>query len=304
MRYTAGVAESAKRILVGCCGWSFPDWEGVVYPKGPAIERLKTVARYLDCVEVNSSFYKPPTAAVAENWIRAVKSFPAFRFLAKAWQRFTHERDQPWTAADWNLMIDGLKPIHDAGRLDAILFQFPWSFVHSRENLNWLQEIAEGFAGWPIAVEVRHDSWAREEMPDWFQVRGITVCNIDQPQLEHCLPTASTVTSDMGYFRLHGRNAKNWFEEEKEYGDRYNYLYSAGELGELLKPIREISAKASKTFVLLNNHKSGKAFANALQIKAEIEPDTPVRAPALLLQRFTELRARCQPEGEEQLSLV
>ncbi len=298
------MTDGAKRILVGCCGWSYPDWEGIVYPKGPAVERLKTVARYLDCVEVNSSFYHPPTANVAENWMRAVKPFPAFRFLAKAWQRFTHEREQPWTAADWTLMMDGLKPIQAAGRLDSILFQFPQSFDYQKTNLDWLQEIAEGFAGWPIAVEVRHDSWAREEMPAWFEARGFTYCNIDQPQLEHCLPPASIVTSDTGYFRLHGRNKENWFREEKEHGDRYNHLYSEHELADLLTPVRAVSERTAKTFVLLNNHKDGKAFANAFQIRSLLEPSTSFPAPVSLLQHFPELRTHCKPDGEEQLSLV
>src|SRR5208282_371798 len=70
-------------ILVGTAGWSYPDWENLVYPPGRTAGRLRLVARYLDCVEVDSSFYRPPTARAAESWVRAVESRPQFRFLAK-----------------------------------------------------------------------------------------------------------------------------------------------------------------------------------------------------------------------------
>src|SRR5947209_7960205 len=79
---------NAGMILIGTAGWSYPDWEGIAYPKAKSADRLRTMARYLDCVEVDSSFYRPPTARMTAGWVRATP--PEFRFLAKAWQRFTH----------------------------------------------------------------------------------------------------------------------------------------------------------------------------------------------------------------------
>ena len=90
-------------ILIGTAGWSYPDWENVVYPTGKAAERLRTVARYLDCVEVDSSFYHPPTTRTTEGWVRSVNEQPGFRFLAKAWQRFTHEQSSRWTKAEYEI---------------------------------------------------------------------------------------------------------------------------------------------------------------------------------------------------------
>src|SRR5579862_5057042 len=112
-------------ILVGSAGWSYPEWDNVVCPPGNTAHKLRTVAHYLDCVEVNSSFYHPPVARSAEGWVRAVDSFPDFRFLAKAWQRFTHERAYAWTKAEYELMTSGLKPLQESDRLDELLFQFP-----------------------------------------------------------------------------------------------------------------------------------------------------------------------------------
>jgi len=292
-------------IFVGTAGWSYPDWTGAVYPQGGlSAERLRTVAEYLDCVEIDNSFYRPPTARMTANWLRTVARHPDFRFLAKAWQRFTHDRTGPWSRAEFDLFTGGLLPLHEAGRLDALLFQFPWSFRNVPENRSWLELIAEWFADWPIAVEVRHDSWSGNEVQDFFRSHRFIYCNIDQPVLAHCLPPSSHVTSGAGYFRLHGRNARNWFRDQQEtYGGRYDYLYSEPELDEALGHVRRIAARAKKTFVVFNNHKDAKAFANALQVKVRLQPNAAVRAPATLLARFPSLRTNVQPVGQEQLPL-
>jgi uncharacterized protein YecE (DUF72 family) len=292
------------QILVGTAGWSYPDWEGAVYPSAKSPERLRTIAGYLDCVEVDSSFYRPPTARTAAGWVRNVAQHPDFRFLAKAWQRFTHERTQPWSQAEFDLFADGLSPLREAGRLDGVLFQFPWSFRNVMENRDWLELVAEWFGEWPIVVEVRHDSWRGDDVQDFFRSHRFAYCNIDQPALAHCLPPGSHVTADIGYFRLHGRNAKNWFRGEQDvYGGRYDYLYAESELDEAFRHVRRIAAQAKKTFVIFNNHKDAKAFANALQMKVRLQPQTTVRAPAALLARFPSLRQFVLPVGQEQLPL-
>jgi uncharacterized protein YecE (DUF72 family) len=292
-------------ILVGTAGWSYPDWENVVYPAGKAAERLRAVARHLDCVEIDSSFYHPPTARTTESWVRSLDQQPGFRFTAKAWQRFTHERSVPWTQADYDLLANGLQPLREAGRLDSLLFQFPWSFRNDAKNRDWLGAIADAFADWPLAVEVRHDSWLEEETFELLRQRHITFCNIDQPTLAHCLPPTAHATTEVGYFRVHGRNAKNWFlEKQATPGGRYDYLYSAMELDELLAHITKITARTKKTFVIFNNHKDGKAFANALQLKARLSPAATLLAPVALRERFPALRACTVADGAEQLPLV
>jgi uncharacterized protein YecE (DUF72 family) len=289
-------------IFIGTAGWSYPDWEGAVYPaRCASADKLRAVAEFLDCVEVDSSFYRPPTARTTANWLRVTSSFPEFRFLAKAWQRFTHERASAWSPAEFKLFADGFAPLREAGKLDALLFQFPWSFRNEPRNTDWLDRIAEQFNGWPVAVEVRHDSWT----PEFFRKRRLIYCNVDQPALSHCLGPTEIATNVTGYFRLHGRNAKNWFrEKEPMYGARYDYLYADAELDELLQRMRCVAAKTQRTYAIFNNHKDAKAFANALQLKLRAQPDTPVRAPVTLLARYPQLRGRIAPAGEEQLPLV
>jgi uncharacterized protein YecE (DUF72 family) len=289
-------------VLIGTAGWSYPDWEGAVYSRGAtAVDRLRAVAEFLDCVEVDSTFYRPPAARTTANWVQRTADRPQFRFLAKAWQRFTHERQSPWSPAEQRLFTDGLAPLREAGRLDAVLFQFPWSFRNDQVNRDWLRRIVDSFAGWPIAVEVRHDSWT----PEFCREHAVIYCNVDQPQLAHCLPAAAHVTAPVAYFRLHGRNAKNWFKEKQDtYGGRYDYLYDAQELEAVWQQIRQMAGKAKKTFAVFNNHKDAKAFANALQLKLRANPDVPVRAPATLVSRFPALRGLVQAAGAEQLPLV
>lgn len=289
------------QLHIGTAGWSYDDWAGLVYPPGQPGDRLRQIARYFDCVEVDNSFYRPPSAAMTRAWLRATS--PDFRFLAKAWQRFTHQRDTPWTAADRDLLLTGLAPLREAGRLDALLFQFPWSFRCDARHLAWLDRIAETFAGWPCAVEVRHDSWRGQQQ--FFRDRQLTWCNLDQPSLSRCLPPAAIATTATGYLRLHGRNAAAWFAEKEAYpGARYDYLYSPAELTGLETLARELAGQTTRTFVIFNNHKDAKAFANALQLQIRLQPDRPRRAPAALLQRYPELRALVLPDGPEQLTLV
>lgn len=308
---------SEARIFVGTAGWSYPDWERLVYPPGKAADRLRVVAEYLDCVEVDSSFYRPPTPRMTQNWLKMVEDKADFRFLAKAWQRFTHERTTRWTRAEFDLFTQGLEPLRRAGKLDALLFQFPWSFRNDAANRDWLAKIADDFADWPVAAELRHDSWLHDEVIEFLRQQRITFCNIDQPALAHCIRPTAYATTATGYYRLHGRNAKNWFREsrvretprgqggnQEVYGGRYDYLYSETELDELFPHIKRVAEQTKKLFVIFNNHKDAKAFANALQFKARLQPAAKLRAPASLLERFPALRACAVADGGEQLPLV
>src|SRR5664280_3538867 len=103
-----------SNILVGTAGWSYPDWQDAVYPRASSSERLRTVAEYMDCVEVDNSFYRPLTARMTTNWLRHVVDRADFRFLAKAWQRFTHDRESPWSQPEFDLFASGLSPLREA----------------------------------------------------------------------------------------------------------------------------------------------------------------------------------------------
>ena len=116
-------------LYVGTSGWSYPDWKGIVYPQAPGkLNELEYLSHYFDTVEINTTFYRPPNPAYCLKWLRDVQHNPRFKFTAKLWQRFTHERTQKWTPDEARLFKDGIAPLHKAGKLGVLLVQFPWAF--------------------------------------------------------------------------------------------------------------------------------------------------------------------------------
>src|SRR5687767_7196674 len=103
-------ARPATRVHVGTAGWSYRDWEGVLYPKPHprGFDPLSFLAQYVDVVEVNSTFYGPADSSVAARWADRVAEFEHFSFTAKLWRRFTHERDTAFTRADVSAVHSGM----------------------------------------------------------------------------------------------------------------------------------------------------------------------------------------------------
>ena len=207
-------------IRVGVAGWSYPDWAGVVYPGKRArggLSELAYLARYLDAIEINTTFYHPPASEISAKWVAQVADRPEFLFTAKLWQRFTHAREQPWTRAEARMFSDGIEPLREAGRLGALLMQFPWSFKPAEAERDWLARLAEQFSRFPCVVEVRHCDWNTPENLEFFRALGLGFCNIDQPRLGGNLPATNLVTGPAGYYRFHGRNAKAWFSASPQF---------------------------------------------------------------------------------------
>ena len=279
------MATEAATIRVGASGWSYPDWEGRFYPshKPRGFDELAYYARWFDCVEVNSSFYRPPTERNVEAWLRRTPRH--FEFAFKLHQRFTHERDRPWTSEEAEAYRRGVEPARAAGRLGAVLVQFPWSFRADEAAYRHLDMIRRDFADLPLVVEVRHASWAAEAAATFLKDRGLGFADIDQPASRTGVPPMTRVTSPVGYVRLHGRNAAEWFKKEGSRDARYDYLYREDELEEWIGRIREIARASEKTYVFTNNHYRGQAPANALQILSKLK-GSPVRVPSPLLQTY------------------
>ena len=281
-------ARKAGRIRVGTAGWSYRDWEGLVYPQPHprGFDPLAYLARYLDVVEINSTFYRPVDADVAHRWVDRVGDSADFTFTAKLWKRFTHERDTAFTRADVSLVRRGLKPMHDAGKLGALLLQFPWSFRRSDESRLWLDDVTRAFGELPLVVEVRHASWAVPEFYDELIERGIGFVNIDQPLFRNSVKPSATATAPVGYVRIHGRNYREWFRKDAGVEARYDYLYSPAELAPWAARAREVAASgAEDVYAITNNHYRGQAGVNALQLMSMVKEE-PVPAPEPLYAAF------------------
>jgi uncharacterized protein YecE (DUF72 family) len=280
------------RIRVGTAGWAYADWNGVVYPKPMprGVDRLAWIARYFDVVEVNSTFYAPAPLERAQGWLAHTESAPDFRFTVKLWRRFTHERDAAWTPQDERDVRVALDPLHAAGKLGAVLVQFPWSFRRTDENREWLGDIVSAFGDLRLVVEIRHESWNVPHFYESLAERGVGFVNIDQPLFKRSIKPSAVVTSPTGYIRVHGRNYKDWFRESANVRERYDYLYLADELAPWVARTEEIAGSAEEVYVLTNNHNLGKAAVNALQLESMLTRSL-VDAPPSLIEAYPEALA-------------
>jgi len=281
----------AKPIIrIGPAGWSYKDWEGVVYPQKPGknFDPLEYLARFFNTIEVNSSFYRPPTPSTTESWSKRVAANKTFSFTAKLHRLFTHERGKA-TRKDEKEFRDGMAPLVKAKKLGALLLQFPWSFKNTDEDRIYLGKLLEKFSDYPLVLEVRHTSWNNESVYEWLEKRGVGICNIDQPVFARSIRPAALTTSPIGYVRMHGRNYQNWFRDKAPRDERYNYLYSLDELDPWLTRIKQVSKQTRETYVITNNHFRGQAVVNALEIKAALE-EHDVPGPEPLFQHYPRLK--------------
>jgi uncharacterized protein YecE (DUF72 family) len=277
-------------IRVGVAGWDYPDWKGIVYPSGAArLDRLAHVARFVDVVEINSTFYRPARPEIAASWARRTAMRKGFRFTAKAHRSWSHD-----PASDLAEVVPetlaGLRPLRDANALGALLVQFPQRFHRGPEAIGRLARIAELARGWPLVVEVRHDSWMESSVEGWFRERDLGWCVVDQPRVGRAAAPRPRRTSRLAYLRLHGRNAADWFREGAGRDARYDYLYSEDEVRDLAVLARALAEGAEEMFVVQNNHFRGQALVNALQMKHRIEATRPA-APAELVRSYPALAA-------------
>jgi uncharacterized protein YecE (DUF72 family) len=287
-------------ILVGTAGWSYKDWEGVVYPPGMKKQKhpVEYLAQFVDCIEINTSFYGPLKPEVTKLWCRKAQGAnPRFQFTAKLYKAFTHSPIavvQPTSSEtiraneeDERLTKEGLDVLAEEKKLGALLAQFPVSFKNTNENRDWVETVIQKFREYPLVIEVRHSSWNNEGILRYFAEKGVSFCNIDQPKLGQSLHPTEHVTAPVGYVRLHGRNYREWFESDNR-DDRYNYLYTKDELEGWKERITRIADKAEKTYAVTNNHFRGQAAVNAIQLKRMLGQEAT--APDVLVAQYPELR--------------
>lgn len=289
-------------IRVGPAGWSYKDWEGIVYPEKPGkkFDPLEYLSRFFDTIEINSSFYRPPLPSTTKSWANRVAANKQFTFTAKLHRVFTHERGKA-SKQDEKAFREGIDVLAKAKRLGSVLLQFPWSFKNTADDRIYLAKLLERFRQYPLVVEVRHASWNNEEVYEWFEERGAGVCNIDQPLFSKSIRPQALTTSPVGYVRLHGRNYQNWFREKAPRDERYNYLYSVDELDPWLVRIKQVAKQTRETYVITNNHFRGQAVVNAVEIKAALK-EKPVPAPAPLFDVYPRLAESGIPSGESKES--
>ncbi len=267
--------KDMSEIRIGPAGWSYEDWKGKVYPvpEPPGFDPLAFLSRLFSCIEINSTFYRPPAPRMSESW--AKRTPDGFVFTVKAWERFTHDRE-PFRPDEARTFQEGITPLLAAGKLGAILLQYPWFFRDGPESRDRIRRAADALGEWaPLVVELRHASWL--DAFDFLRELKLSFCNIDQPRSSTSITGTRFVTGPVGYVRLHGRNAKAWFSKEAGRDQKYDYLYTLDELREWVEAVT--SMESDRVFFIANNHFQGKAVVNALQLKRALGEEVTVPEP-------------------------
>ena len=260
--YNCSVAMAA-RILIGTSGYSYDDWIGPVYPLGTSKKDfLSLYSSEFPIVELNFSYYRQPSASMLERMI--VGTPGGFSFALKAHRSMTHEIGDTW-AEDIATFREGVKPLQEAGRLSAILLQFPYSFSYTPESRKRLASLCDALAGLPLAVEFRKSDWLNDRVFHGLREREISLVSVDEPELPQLLRPTTEVTGRFGYVRFHGRNKTNWWTGDN--ASRYDYLYADSELSEWVDRIRAILEHVPVLLLFFNNHWRGQAAQNAREMR-------------------------------------
>lgn len=244
---------------------------GTVYPASlPAPRLLEYYENVLgfNAVELNFTYYRMPVPRTLESMLRRTR--PGFIFVVRSHREMTHEifaddsRSRLKDTRDaFSLFRAGIAPLNDAGRLGCVLLQFPVYFVRSPATCDYLAGLPAMIPAVRLVVEFRNRSWLCEETFELLQRLGIGYCVVDEPKLPRLVPFVPRLTSEVAYFRFHGRN-RNWFNADRS--QRYNYRYSEAELAEFIPHINSL-ANAQTTFLFFNNCHAGAAARNALMMK-------------------------------------
>ena len=273
------------QIYIGIAGWSYADWEGIVYT-GSVSDKLEYVSGFVDVIEINSTFYRPPAENNSASWLKRTAAKAEFFFTAKLHRELTHEgKIDPATVKQFHA---GFKPLLDAGKLKQLLAQFRYDFTDSAQNRKHLSEIVKNFCdSFSLVVEVRHKSWQRPDALSFLQDLGVAVCNLDYPIGRDSFDMKLCTVGKKGYFRMHGRNKEKWFSKAGR-DETYDYYYDDNELGEIKKRIDKLAGAFESLTVIANNHYRGAELANALELKALITGQKQL-VPEGLLRSYPDL---------------
>ncbi len=280
-------------ILVGTASWTdktllASGW----YPKeaDSAQSRLDYYAKQFPLVEVDATYYTPPAERTAQLW--AERTPPDFTFNIKAFSLLTQhptrvaslykdlrpetskrnvylkDLDQGVVDQVWERFCSALVPLHDAGKLGAVLFQFPQWFPIGKRNRHYILECKRRCEPYGFCVEFRNKTWLsddnREETLDFLRSYGVPYVCVDMPQGHtSSVPPIVAATADLAVMRFHGHSDK-W--ESKDIYDRFGYRYSESELAEWAPRLRSLADQASRVHVLMNNCYSDYAQTNAQQL--------------------------------------
>ncbi len=302
------IEAQGRTILVGTCSWTDKTLteSGAWYPRRSmrAADRLKFYAAHFPLVEVDATYYFPPTIEQSVAW--AEHSPERFRFDVKAYSLLTGHAtetrslwpdvraDLPASAASktriyakdlatdaldeaWQRFEEALQPLHAAGKLGAVLFQYPRWFRPNREAREELRALRRRLTQYRISVEFRAPEWLtderdRERTLSLLRDEGLVFVSVDAPAVSGLPPVFATTTDTLAVVRFHGRANDTWNSTAKSAAERFRYLYSDEELADLAQRLRPITDEVRETHLLMNNCYRDYGVRNAETLRDFIDP--------------------------------
>jgi uncharacterized protein YecE (DUF72 family) len=281
------------QILVGTASWTDKSLlKSGWYPSdaSSAEDRLRFYADQFPLVEADSTYYFLPSEKNSKLWVERtpkdftfnIKAFslltqhptkpPALKgFLDVEGNKNVYPKDVEPEVVDrvWDAFLEALEPLRSAGKLGALLFQFPPWFTIGRKSRDYIIDCAKRAAPIPICVEFRNKTWLSErnekETLDFLEGHGLPLVCVDMPQgFVSSIPPVTAATADLAVVRFHGRNSEEW--ESGSVQRRFKYLYSKKELEDWAPRIEKLSGEAKSTHVLMNNCYQDYAQRNAREL--------------------------------------
>jgi len=290
------------RILVGTCSWADKTLvESGWYPreaKNPE-ERLRYYAEQFPIVEVDATYYALPAERNAELWVE--RTPPEFTFDIKSYSLFTQHptkvaalpkdlrealpndlqgkanvyvKDVPAEIVDegWKRFVSALLPLDSAGKLGAVLFQFPPWFMPGSHSRDYILEAKERLGQYQMAVEFRSGMWMSDEGRQertlgFLSDNQIPYVCVDEPQgFKSSVPPVVAATAPVGLVRMHGQNSAMWNKKSITAAERFDYLYEPSELEAWVPRVQRLAKDAREVHVLMNNCHRDYSVRNAREI--------------------------------------
>lgn len=294
--------RAKQKTLVGTCSWADPTLvESGWYPENvakKADERLRYYAERFPLVENDASYYAIPAPEQAKLWVERTPddftmNFKAFGTITThptdpkrlpkelraslpkeaAAKRRVYPKDLPKELQEeiYRRFWIGLEPLRKAGKLGAILLQYPDWFPIGSKNKDEIIRARELLPDDTLAVEFRNRTWMeernQEETLSFLRDNGLAYVSVDEPQgFPSSIPPVAAATAPLAIVRFHGRNAENWKKPGLTAAERFDYLYSRRELSGWVPKIKQLEEDADEVHLLMNNCYGDKAVRNAADL--------------------------------------
>jgi len=295
--------ESGCRIRIGTASWTDPTMiaPGVFYPDGVASPetRLRYYASRFPLVEVDSTYYAIPAKRMGVIWAERTPAHFVFNVKAHALmtgqptetarlpkamrhalpsatrdKKRLYARDLPPELLDqaWSLFLDALEPLRAAGKLGAILLQYPRWVRPSRAAAALVDDARRRLGPRLAAVEFRHRDWLAEGTRDrtmaLLERNDFAYVCVDEPQgLDSSVPPVAAATARaLSIVRFHGRRAEFWEGPVAKVSERFRYLYDTAQLAEWFPRIADLANRVEEIHLVFNNCYANYGTTNAVEM--------------------------------------